>query len=180
MKKKIAYIDLDGVVADYYGALSTAIQPKYSGFNPSAFYNNPEIVQEIIQTRNTPDWWLNLDIIPGSIRLLEKIKQYDYDLHILTKIPHESYNAPSEKVKWVKNNLQGLITDVHLTTDKSVFQGDLIVDDHWENILRWRDINIDGRAIYIGPRTHLINSTILALSLPVQNMLFVEQFLKES
>jgi 5'-nucleotidase len=115
-KKKILYLDMDGVLADFDGAVTAHI------------HNPPEMF--------LPGFFRNLKVMPGAKEgvkaLLDNPKLKAY---IGTKHTTKTDYSPSEKVGWVREHFPELIRRMCIVTDKNLLRGDYLIDDD----LRWKD-----------------------------------------
>ena len=113
MEKKIIYVDMDGVLCDFYGASLKAKE-----VNP-------------LQPYPQSQWgfFLKLDEIKDAVesyRLLET----KYDVWILTRPSFQNVNCYTEKVQWVCDHLgPDVVKKTILIPNKSLVKGDYLIDD---------------------------------------------------
>lgn len=117
MKKKRIYIDMDGVLCDFYGAAKLALK------------NNPK------QPYPQSQWGFFLKLKPITGALVAFTYLFDkYDVWILTKPSTRNVNCYTEKAQWVWDNLgEAAVDKLILSCDKSLLKGDFLVDDNiWD------------------------------------------------
>jgi 5'-nucleotidase len=113
MKKPRLYIDMDGVLCNFYKAALEALR------------KNPE--QKYPQSK----WgfFLNLEEIPGAIDAVNKLKE-EYDVWILTRPSFHNVNCFTEKAQWVWDHLGfDVLQKTIMAGDKSLLKGDYLIDD---------------------------------------------------
>lgn len=114
--KKIVLCDMDGVLADFDGAVTTP------GDDP------PEMF--------VPGFFRNLKPMPGAIEGIRAlIANPKLKVYIATKHTTKTDNSPSEKVAWIREHLPELLKKMFIVTDKLMLRGDYLIDDD----KRWKD-----------------------------------------
>ena len=157
IQKKVLLIDMDGVVADFELGFLQAFRSKY----PSEPYipipertvfkikdQYPEELKPKVRSIiEAPGFYRNLPMIKGSKSTI--MEMYDMGLNFyFCSSPLSKYkNCVLEKYEWIEEQFGSNFTDkIILTRDKTVVQGDLLIDDKpeitgaleepsWEHIL---------------------------------------------
>ena len=113
MKTPRLYIDMDGVLCNFYKAALEALR------------KNPE--QKYPQSQ----WgfFLKLEEIPGAIDAVNKLKE-KYDVWILTRPSFHNVNCFTEKAQWIWDHLGfDMVKKTIMAGDKSLLKGDYLIDD---------------------------------------------------
>lgn len=113
MNKKVIYVDMDGVLADYNGRC------KELNVNP----NN---------TDNIDGFFRSLKPLPGAIEAYRKLNEI-YDVYVLSTAPWENVTALSDKNAWIKEYLPEAYKRVIYTHHKNLCIGDYLIDDRTKN-----------------------------------------------
>lgn len=137
-------IDLDGVAADFYGALLKIYNKE---FNRSLVPEDiktwslgsdvyPDTTEEYMRTYfDRPGFWSEMAPIPGAIESLEYLHSKGHELKIVTAVPLESRQCCYEKLVWVERHLPFIGHDnFYATLDKGGVRGDILFDDGPHNI----------------------------------------------
>ena len=142
--EKIALFDLDGTLCNYdeviertYNSMKSPDEPPYKHFKHN---EEPDYVKKRIrQIRNKKGWWENLPKLGLGFDILKVAKEFNFNIHVLTKGPASSYNAWTEKARWVKKNIKEDYPEAKLTIteDKGLVYGTVLVDDWIEYVERW-------------------------------------------
>lgn len=115
MNKKILYVDMDGVLCDFYGPFMRAKTDKTP--YPHAEYG----------------FFLNLEPLPGAIEAMKYLTMY-YHVYILTRPSVRNILCYTEKAQWIKNHLGFEMLDkLIFACDKSMVKGDFLIDDQTDN-----------------------------------------------
>lgn len=116
--KKILYVDMDGVLVDFYSGLdfiSEEIKKKYE--------KNPEQIENIYEKMLPIK-----DAIESFELLFDK-----FDVYILTTAPWSNISAWSDKLKWVKKYLPIAKKRLIISSHKNLNSGDYLIDDRDNN-----------------------------------------------
>lgn len=117
-RKKIVYIDMDGVLADF----RKGVGRKDYDFDP------PEMFEL--------GFFRKLEPMPGAKEAVAKLLAMDHiRLYILSKPTTKALNCASEKFEWINEHFPELLKRVFLACDKSHLIGDFLIDDDAD---RWR------------------------------------------
>lgn len=114
-----AYIDMDGVIADFEAVCKRLGKP-------------PSEVKLLHWT------YMMLEPIPGALdSMRELISMYEDRVFCLTKIPSQNPNAATQKLMWLNFHLPEIKDHVIITPDKGCVGRpiDLLIDDmpEWAN-----------------------------------------------
>ena len=136
---RIALIDLDGTLADYDAAMLRDLNAIRSPGEPVETIphrsDEPYMKARAKMIRSQPGWWFNLEPIKTGFDVVELLKKYKFDLHVLTKAPHSVDAAWTEKVLWCRKHLPE--TDITITQKKGLVYGKVLVDDWVPYITEW-------------------------------------------
>ena len=111
MKKKILYVDLDGVLADYDHAKQRTTE----------------------EERTQKGFFENLPPINGAVDAFKKLSE-KYETYFLSTAPWTNLHAPSEKRIWVEKHLgEFAFKKLILTHNKGLLKGDYLIDDRLLN-----------------------------------------------
>lgn len=140
--KPRAYVDLDGVLADFDRQAKTLHIP------PS-------------EAKTRAGFFVSLPPVFGMLRGIESLEELGFDVWIASKIPASNPYAATEKLLWVREALPPRLHDkVIITPDKGALgrPGDILIDDHPE----WANAeNFGGRVIRFVDWIQAINDIIL-------------------
>jgi len=113
MKRKIIYVDMDGVTCNFDKASRKAIIE-----NPSQRYPQSQW-----------GFFLKLEEIPGAIEGIRKLQER-YDVWILTRPSFKNVNCFTEKAQWILDHFDfNLLEKTIMCGDKSLLKGDYLIDD---------------------------------------------------
>ena len=129
------YIDMDGVLADFF---SEALKLSPS---PVAAWRDMEyrdIRKSLDRVRKTPKFFENLHMYPGSKTLVQSVINLFGEYHICSS-PLEGYSdCVMEKIEWLRQNMDIAPASIEITTDKTQFaDGNILIDDYGVNIQNW-------------------------------------------
>lgn len=116
--KKIVYIDMDGVLANFEKAANTILkhEPLASPDNVNGIYKE-------------------LEPIEGAIDAVKKLYESDkYELFIATAAPWDNISAPSDKRYWIQKYFGDIFRrKMFITHRKDLLVGDYLIDDRTKN-----------------------------------------------
>lgn len=113
MDRKRIYVDMDGVLCNFYKAAKQALTE-----NPKQKYPQSQW-----------GFFLKLEEIPGAIDAFNKLKE-SYDVWILTRPSFRNVNCYTEKAQWVWDHLgYDVLEKTIISGDKSLLKGDYLIDD---------------------------------------------------
>lgn len=107
--KKIVYIDMDGVLADFAKAARALPDIKH-----------PDLVPGIFR---------NLDLIDGAENAVKKLCKH-YDCYVLTTASWNNPTAWADKLEWIKEHFgQEFNKKLIMSHHKDLLIGDYLIDD---------------------------------------------------
>lgn len=114
-KKKIIYVDMDGVLVDFESGVQKA---------------EPDLLENYKgQYDNIPHIFSWMDPMPGGLEAFKKLSE-KYDMYILTTAPWRNETALHDKLEWLKKHLGDLIRKkVIFSHHKELLIGDYLIDD---------------------------------------------------
>lgn len=111
VEKKIVYVDLDGVLADYDKAKEGKTE----------------------EERRAPGFFEGLEPINGGLDSFKKLSEH-YDMYFLSTAPWSNIHALSEKRVWVEKHLGDYaFKKLILSHNKGLLKGDYLIDDRIAN-----------------------------------------------
>lgn len=130
-KKKVLYIDMDGVVADFWRAIQLN-QPKIDDKNFFPTYADQEKEVDVICERN-PHIFQFLLPIEGAIEATKPLFE-KFDVYFLSTPMWEIPESYSDKRLWLEKYYGDLANKrLILTNRKDLAIGDYLVDDRLKN-----------------------------------------------
>lgn len=131
------YIDMDGVLADFFGEWAKLMDKKHW----TKIDDFPDALQKI---RDTEQFWLELPILPQAKQLLALIKQVKGEYNICSTPLADDPKSEPHKREWIKKNLAFFPPkNIHITHDKPQYatQQDgtpnILIDDYGKNVEAW-------------------------------------------
>lgn len=135
--KPIVYVDMDGVLADFFGEWS-----RLAGVNHYKDISHIEDALELI--RQHPTFWLDLPPLPNASKLLGAVKKFAGEYNICSSPLQGDKNSEPHKRIWVKKHLHNFPPhEVIITHNKPQYakQHDgtpnILIDDYGKNIKAW-------------------------------------------
>lgn len=151
MSDKIALFDMDGTLFDYEGRLLMELnamrgpsEPNFTLLNLHS-HDDAWITRRIDTIKRVPGFWRNLDKFELGWHIHEIAVEIGFDVHILTKGPYRNTPAWTEKVECIRKHLPDAV--VHITEDKSIHYGRVLVDDWPDYVLPWLENRPRGLAV---------------------------------
>jgi 5'(3')-deoxyribonucleotidase len=112
MTKLRIFIDMDGVLADFYKAKENHPDFGKKGFKPDLELD-----------------FSTFEPILGAIEAVQKLIDMGHDLFIATTPPWNHPDAWGQKRNWVEEHLPALKRKMFLTHRKDLLIGDILIDD---------------------------------------------------
>tara|TARA_R110000822_G_scaffold167587_1_gene307741 strand:- start:104 stop:532 length:429 start_codon:yes stop_codon:yes gene_type:complete len=109
--KKIIYVDMDGVIADF----DKAAQEQGNGKRPDLYVD-----------------YRNLELMPHAKKSLMKLNE-DFDIYIASTPSWSRPEVWAHKREWIEEHFPWLKRKLILTHHKNLLLGDMLIDDS-----RWR------------------------------------------
>lgn len=131
MTKPIAFFDMDGTLFDLNGRIIEELEKMRFPDEPpltSPWSDQPWLKARRESITRVPGFWENLPRFELGWDVLEIAKSLGYEIHILTKGPSTNPAAWMEKLACIRTHLQRNVT-MHITEDKSIHYGRVLVDD---------------------------------------------------
>lgn len=114
--KKIVFVDMDGVLADFDGAIP-----------PGSPYDPPEMFEL--------GFFRNLKVMDGAKEgVAALLANPNLEVYIGSKMTSKVTNCASEKMEWIKEHFPELLRNMVLCCDKKLLRGSFLIDD---DVARW-------------------------------------------
>ena len=134
-KESEIYVDMDGVLADFFGAWKKLIGTDWREIK--------DLDGALQKIRDKDDFWLNIPITKNAMNLLGLIKQLKGKYNILSAPLPNDPNSEPHKREWIKKNLSAFPpSKVIITSNKAVHatQPDgtpnILIDDFGQNVAK--------------------------------------------
>jgi|TARA_B100001094_G_scaffold322074_1_gene370798 5'(3')-deoxyribonucleotidase len=140
------YVDMDGVLADFFGEWAKVMKvDHYSKID------NVDINVALQKIRDTDDFWLKLPLLPQAKQLLELIKKIKGSYTICSSPLADDPRSEPHKREWIKKNLSFFPPkNVIITSNKPKYatQSDgtpnILIDDFGKNVNAWEAAGGEG------------------------------------
>ena len=136
------YIDMDGVLADFFGAWAQLMDVKHW----ADINKKDSFAGGLEKIRNSDDFWLELPLLPQATQLLNLVRNVKGEYNICSSPLADDPNSEPHKHEWIKKNLSFFPPkNVYITHNKEQFatQEDgtpnILIDDFGKNIKKWED-----------------------------------------
>lgn len=131
------YVDMDGVLADFFGAWAKLMGKDH-------WTKIDDVMPALQKIRDTENFWLDLPLTSNAQNLLGLIKDIKGEYVILSSPLPDDPNSEPHKREWIENNLKFFPPkEVLIRHDKETFatQEDgtpnILIDDYGVNIQKW-------------------------------------------
>ena len=111
MGKKIIYVDMDGVIADFSSSCADAEMD-----------DPPEMFEK--------GFYRNLKVMPGAKEGVQRLIDLGFDVYIASKPTTKNLYSATEKYEWIQEHFPMLLRKIFLTCDKSHLNGNYLIDDY--------------------------------------------------
>ena len=140
------YVDMDGVLADFFGEWAKIMKvDHYSKID------NVDINDALQKIRDTEEFWLKLPLLPQAKQLLALIKKIKGSYTICSSPLADDPRSEPHKREWIKKNLSFFPPkQVIITSDKAKYatQSDgtpnILIDDFGKNVNAWEAAGGEG------------------------------------
>jgi len=170
VKSHILYVDMDGVLADFYGPFN-----RMAGVESWKDASKDTVSQVLKDITKQKDFWLNLDVLSDVPKLMSAIQTlFQGEYKILSKALAGDRRVVSQKKQWVQQNLQPQPNEVIImpaTANKGIYakQPDgtpnILIDDFGYNIKAWRSAG----GIGVQHTNGAVNTTVKQLQAAIKN-----------
>ena len=151
--KSELYVDMDGVLADFFGVWNKMMGVKH-------WKDIPDIDKALQKIKDTDDFWINLPMTPNGKSLLNAIKKFKGKYNILSAPLPGDPNSEPQKRAWIRKHLSmfppaKIIIDHNKAAYAKQADGtpNALIDDFGENISKWRSaggVGIQHKDIEVG------------------------------
>lgn len=153
-KNKVILIDCDDVLADFINAFFAEAN-KITGKNYHkndlnewdilSVIKEEEIKKELFNLILKKDFCLNIPTIHGAQEAIKELKKIG-DVVVVTAPPSISHWV-HERTQWLESHFDIPHNKIIHTTCKEYVSGDYFIDDKYENLIKWKKNNPNGKAI---------------------------------
>jgi len=129
---------MDQTLCDYEGAVRNKLAELFGPESTGEWFMD-KYKPAVDMIKRVPGFWRTLPKIELGFKIVEILKEFNFDLHVLTKGPYKTTGAWTEKVEWCREHLPNV--PVTITEDKGLMYGKILIDDwplYCERWLHWR------------------------------------------
>ena len=141
-------IDVDGVLADFAGALLDEFPldlPEKPPWDIIKLYD-PERREAVYDRLADPRWWVNLPVIDGATAGIKYLKSLGHELTYVTSPWDGCEGWEDARRVWLNQYFGVPPEDVFPDKEKAKYEGDYLIDDKPQNIQEWSAANPQGTA----------------------------------
>jgi 5'-nucleotidase len=141
----IALVDMDGTLADYDLGMKRDLIRLCSPEEKKLVVEAADMHEleklgahwkhRMDMIKQQAGWWWRLPRMEDQFKVLNTMRRMHFDIHILTKGPWKTTSAWSEKVEWCREHTP--YASVHISEDKGLVYGKVLMDDWPPYIRRW-------------------------------------------
>lgn len=142
----IALIDLDGTLTDYHSAMLGELALLAAPGDPTQYspgWSNTHADAERIPwmearcdlIKRQPGFWRNMRPIADGFRVVELLRELEFELMILSRGPIRTTSAWTEKADWCREHIPDAA--ITITHDKSHYYGRVLFDDYPSYVTPW-------------------------------------------
>jgi len=155
-------IDLDGVVADFHGALIHRLNDEYktnlklSNFTTFDYRKclGDDVARFADEIMHSPNFFQNLKPYPGAVETCSLLDEMGHKLYICTAPPRfedNSINADTarQKIVWVQKHMPFIADRIIISRHKELFNVDYLIDDALHNVSAFCKTNENSKAFLI-------------------------------
>jgi len=142
----IVLLDVDGVLADFTGHLTTLINASFkSQLNPQT-YTEWDFLQSHLseeQRKFAHDvladglFWRNQPVMPGARQAVERIRNAGHEIHFVTNRWFGCRDWIDARTDWLKSNMDASHKHIHAAGEKYLYRGHVFVDDKPDHVIAW-------------------------------------------
>ncbi len=145
MIKKRVIIDMDDVMADASQGILNIYNNHYdTAYKKEDFYGNTlwqtKVLTGYLEVRHQlfePGFFRNLAVMDGAVEVIKTMHQ-KYEVFIVSAAM-EFPNSLREKYDWLAEHFDFISwKNIVLCGDKSIVQGDIMIDDHEKNLISFQ------------------------------------------
>jgi 5'(3')-deoxyribonucleotidase len=135
--KPRVYLDMDGVLADFFGEWS-----RISGVDHYKDIDDVEAKLQLVRDHTT--FWVDLPLLPHAKALIKTVVAHYGEYRICSKPLEGDTRSKQGKLEWIRTHLSDMPpAEIILTADKAEYATangfpNILVDDFGKNISSWR------------------------------------------
>ena len=161
------YLDMDGVIADFFSEAVKQSDDAARGWRNMEFRDTDRVLRRV---RNTPNFFLDIPAFPMANTLVQSIVNITGECRIMSS-PLDGYDkCVEEKAEWLRTNIHYDFDEVIFTDTKYMHaQGNILIDDYGYNCRKWESYG--GYAIKYQADENNVSDAITTLQALYKNQL---------